>query len=181
MGVITQIQNIAMIVDNRYGVYLLKEEGTNWFKIGMTSEEPFGGPNNKRIQNIQCGNPRRLECVLWILTKTRPCAKQLEDVLHFKFDNATWRSKGDSKEWFRLSSYDLNLLGTVVALQIANKQGVAITVTEEGLELYNKVQFLLAPSENCCGLPDSVVFKTTIEDYLSLSETLKEEYVPDLA
>ena len=75
-------------------VYIIKEEGTNFYKIGKTNKDV-----KKRLQSIQTGNASKLQIVHEINTTM---ADELEKRLHHQFAN-----KRILGEWFELSSHDL--------------------------------------------------------------------------
>lgn len=79
------------------GVYLIWQEGTDLYKIGMTNGDPAS-----RLSQLQSGNPSKLE-LLCFLEHSSPNDKECE--LHERW--AKYRIQG---EWFKVHPTALNEL-----------------------------------------------------------------------
>lgn len=79
-------------------VYLLQLEGTNVYKIGYTKSNP-----QKRIDNLQTGNPYKLILIEFYATKR---ASKLEAALHNRY-NSHKVNEDEYKllgEWFQFDN-----------------------------------------------------------------------------
>ena len=77
-------------------LYLIKAEGTNYYKIGITSDK------TRRLARLQSGSPFELKC---IITKITEDVKTLEQLIHKELK--TYHVRG---EWFELSQSQLKVV-----------------------------------------------------------------------
>lgn len=77
-------------------VYVIAEEGGAWCKIGISASNDI----NRRVRELQMGNPRRLAVVFTLQTET---ARAIEKVAH----SMLWRNHAGNKarsEWFSVTA-----------------------------------------------------------------------------
>lgn len=79
-------------------VYMVHEMDSDWYKIGITANDPI-----KRLNNLQCGNPHRLVLFAAAFVKE---PKFMEALIHYD----TLENRKKFREWFFLSSYDARLV-----------------------------------------------------------------------
>lgn len=93
-------------------IYLLKEEGTNNFKLGRAKQP------KRRLRDLKTGNPRQIRIVVTI-----KCAdyKKTEIGIHKKY--AHYRITG-TREWYVLTPLALNDL-------LATLNRIALSFNEE--------------------------------------------------
>lgn len=87
-------------------IYLIQQENTNFYKIGVTKNI------NKRIMELQIGSGIILKLIYSFETKF---GFKLEAALH-----AYFRIKRTNGEWFELDSDDVDNFGRVCLLQETN-------------------------------------------------------------
>lgn len=92
------------IKQNAYQImYIIQMGDTNYYKIGITDNI------NRRLQQLQTGNPLHLEVVkMWEHTQRKVILKY-ERVLHRYFTQLGQRTE-TNKEWFMLTKDDLKML-----------------------------------------------------------------------
>jgi Meiotically up-regulated gene 113 len=92
-------------------VYLIRQVGTNYYKIGITANL------NKRLKQLQTGSANQLEIFHSIEVTNR---KEVEKVLHLKYKQCQVRRNG---EWFKFSGWQVReVVKTMNAYKPQSKQ-----------------------------------------------------------
>lgn len=79
-------------------VYVVAEEGGAWCKVGISASNDI----NRRLRELQMGNPRRLTIVFTLQTET---ARAIERIAH----SMLWRNHAGNKarsEWFSVTAQE---------------------------------------------------------------------------
>ena len=92
-------------------IYLIQQDGTNNYKIGITKKEP-----NKRLEELQIGSGNVLVLIHSFKTKF---GFKLETILHKHFE-----SKKINSEWFLLEKDEIEEFKKICILQENNLEAL---------------------------------------------------------